>query len=374
MRRILACCVILISAAAFAQQAEKTNLQKLQEQQRKQIEQNYRRYKEVPGKFKMSEVCRLRNEKGKWRMETNLPAGKDYQQNRVNVEGLDGIVLVSLGPKRNDLPDNFSLNYHDFSNPQALQVTTSISVNYGGLNINRHAQMLSGGYSSVQFNQGQQYDDFGRMMPNSTIVTLSANISDETGVGTSFTVQAPDFTTLVRRHGEQVDRYLRPVLRDLHMESVLAADIVVARQVLADDMIPDRDAAASVKQLLAGLDADKFTEREDTARKLAELGPAMALAVHHLDRATLSGQQCALLDAVTAAYRPRPEGDIPRLRNDISFLLDCLYCDDEAIRVVAARRLWIKSGFGADFDIKAPFEKRVDMIEAVRKQAFADSR
>ena len=55
----------------------------------------------------------------------------------------------------------------------------------------------------------------------------------------NFAIQAADFQALVREHGREADEFVRPLLRQIGQESVLAPDEQVAWQVLSDRWRPD---------------------------------------------------------------------------------------------------------------------------------------
>jgi hypothetical protein len=358
----------LTARSASAAAAVKSALEREQERARQQVEQSYRGSREQPGTMKMPEVCRLRFEKGKWLVGTSLPAGARNQQTRVNIEGLPGITVVNVGGGRGlgfRPPDSFNLSNHNFSDPAAIQITTIVQLNYGSLTISRTAQTPVG-YSSVTLSQGNVWDEWGQAPRSDQAIVLSVQNSDRNGQGGIVQYTGADLPALRRQHPKEVTEHLRPLLRQLHLESVLAVDALTAWQAFADELKPDAQVQAEVHELLPALDSDQFQEREAALGKLQGKGKAMALAVAHMDRSGLTDQQNTLLDTAVAPFRPQRASELAKMKNDADFLLDCLYAEDEAVREVALEKLRSKLGREVEFDLKGDFDKRSAMIDAIR--------
>jgi len=150
------------------------------------------------------------------------------------------------------------------------------------------------------------------------------------------------------------------------MESVLAADPMIAWQVFAEDLKPDIATLRQVQALLPALDSNSFQERDQALQSLRQKGLPVAVAITHLDRNKLSDQQNMLLDTAMTAFQPQRGADLGKWRNDQDFLLDCLYTEDQAIRTAAFEALEKKFGRRIQFDVTADFDTRRAAIDALR--------
>jgi hypothetical protein len=366
LRRI-AFILALASASQSALAQNQPLLQKRQHELRDQSEQTTRGIKELPGIFKLREVFDVHADKAFWVLTSGMPLGERNQPVRLKIEGLAGVnVLTMSASGKNKTPDTFTFTNTNFSDPRAVQIATHLTLNYGTLIMGRYAQLLDG-YHNVTLNQGNIFDDdFGRAAGRSA-VQFSVQIGDSQGTSqTNIQFIAPDFATLRRQHPKEVNEYLRPLLRQLQMESVLAADPLIAWQVFADDLKPDPAALKEVQVLLPSLDADSFQERDKALQYLQRKGLPVAIAISHLDRSKLSDQQNMLLDTAMSAYQPQRGAELGKWRTDSDFLLDCLYTDDLAIRTAALEALQKKLGKKINFDVTADFDTRRAAIDALR--------
>jgi len=357
--------LVLAFALQSAHAQNQQLLQKRQKEQRDQSEQTSRGIRELPGAFKPRDVFDIRVEKNSWVLTTNLPATSRAPM-RLKVEGLEGVnVLQITASSKNRTPAEFTFTNTSFSDPRAVQVASHLTLKYGTLSMGRYAQLLDG-YHNVTLSQGNILDDvFGRV--GLAGVQFSVQIGDSQGTSqTNIQYIAPDFATLRRQHPKEIDQYLRPVLRQLHLESVLAADPMIAWQVFADELKPDPAAVKQVEAFLPVLDSDSFKERDSALWYLQHKGLPIAVAIRHVDRNKLSDQQNTLLDTVMAAYQPQRGADLSKCRNDTDFLLDCLYTEDLAIRTAALDALQKKLEKPIKFDVTADFETRRTAVDALR--------
>jgi hypothetical protein len=366
--------LILALGLQSAQAQNQALLQKRQKELRDQSEQTTRGIYELPGTYKLRDVFDVRADKNSWTLTTKMPATHRNQPLRLNIDGLHGVnVLTMSASNKNKTPDNFTFTNTNFSDPRAVQVATHLTLNYGNLIMGRYAQLLDG-YHNVTLNQGNFLeDDFGRAKDDSgraggrTAVQFSVQIGDSQGTSqTNIQYTAPDFATLRRQHPKEIDQYLRPLLRQLQMESVLAADPMIAWQVFAEDLKPDQQTLKEVQALLPALDADSFQDRDRALHALRQKGLPVAVAITHLDRTKLSDQQNMLLDTAMAAFQPQRGADLSKWRNDTDFLLDCLYTEDLAIRTAALDAFQRKLGKLIQFDVTADFDARRVTIDAMR--------
>jgi hypothetical protein len=356
-----------LALALALQSAHAQNLlQKRQKEQRDQSEQTTRGIRELPGSYKLRDVFDLRADKNTWTLTTNMPSAQRTPV-RLKIDGLEGVSVLTMGPsERHRTPDTFNFTNTNFSDPRAVQVATHLTLNYGTLIMGRYAVLLDG-YHNVTLNQGNIFEeDFARAGAR-TAVQFSVQIGDSQGTSqTNIQYIAPDFATLRRQHPREIDQYLRPVLRQLQLESVLAADPMVAWQVFGEELKPDPATLKEVQALLPALDSNSFQDRDRALQSLQEKGLPVAVAITHLDRSKLSDQQNKLLDTAMAAFGPQRGSDLGKLRGDQDFLLDCLYTEDLAIRTAALEALEKKLGKRVKFDVTADFNTRRAAIDAMR--------
>jgi len=345
-------------------------LQKRQREQRELSEQTTRAIREIPGAFRLRDVFEVRaNDKNAWVLTTNMPPTRN-QPVRLRIEGLEGSNVLSIsGSGKSKTPDSFTFTNTSFSDPRAVQIATSLTLHFGTLSMGRYTVLIDG-YHNVTLNQGSIFEDDFRGSQEGrdrTGVQFSVQIGDSQGTSqTNIQYIAPDFATLRRQHPKEIDQYLRPLLRQLQMESVLAADPMVAWQVFADDLKPDPATLTIVQALLPALDSDSFQDRDRALQSLQQKGLPIAVAITHLDRSKLSDQQNMLLDTAMAAFQPQRGADLSKWRNDHEFLLDCLYTEDLAIRTAALDALQKKLGRVVKFDVTADFATRSAAVDAMR--------
>lgn len=346
-------------------------LAKRQQERRQQHEQTYRQCRELPGVFTMRDVCRLRLEGNLWTV-TSLAATKARnQQVRIKIQGLGGhaphaVLHTSsrrfFGGKLNE----FNLTLASFDDPQYVQVTTTVSVQYGSLAITRVRETTSG-FHTIALHHGHLLDDdFGNPLSPRSGVVMSISHHTEAGEPSNLQLIGADIADLRRRHPVETERHLRPLLRQVAAESILAADPITARQVFSKELTPDPQVATALAAILPELDLPQASRRDSALGALREQGSALALAVAHLDRRGLTDQQNTLLDAAVSPYFPNPAAEVRRLRDDSEFLMDCLYSDEPAIRAAAHQRLQSHLGRPIPFELDAPPDRRSDLIESLR--------
>jgi hypothetical protein len=262
-----------------------------------------------------------------------------------------------------------SFNTWDFSDP-AL--------------IDRHLQVL-GGPTNLQVvydieyldRDGVQWSQEVSLMQKSDPaapdqVTLRMETSPDSGPGVPTTIPpiiAPSFTALRTEHPLEFEQYVRPTFRALRQDpAVLGVDSRMAWQVLGDTVKPPADVAAKVSSVLAQLNADDFATRAAAAKQLDSLGEPAALYLMSADRSALTPEQKARCEKFLAGYRPLTEPQVRAFRENVNFLLDCLYSDDPALRSAALQHLGKAVGHDVQFDLDAPPPQRVSAIAALRQR------
>ena len=182
------------------------------------------------------------------------------------------------------------------------------------------------------------------------------------------TLVAETFAALRRQHPHEVDAFVRPLLRELRQEAAFAPDAATAWQVLSDRWPLDASTEARVRAELPALDAADFRHREAAVTRLRAVGRDAALAIRRMDRAGLSAEQNARLDGVAARFEPLRASRAAELRQDPTFLLDCLYADEPNARRLALARLAEIVGRPLAIDVDAPLDVRVPAVDRLRSE------
>jgi hypothetical protein len=181
------------------------------------------------------------------------------------------------------------------------------------------------------------------------------------------TLGADNIIELRRQYPNETSTYLDPIFRTLRMGGLLSrVDPRLAWQVFADAFVPSEKLKSDLKNVLAKLDADSFQDRETAARELTQLGQPAALALMRMDRKNLTEEQRTRVDAFLSQFRTVPPEQAEKYRRDTDFLLDCLFADDEALRVRALEQLRRVTGKSIEFDVTADADHRLAAIEKLR--------
>jgi hypothetical protein len=316
---------------------------------------------------KPHEIMRLRVEDKVLILRTPLYSTSGDGYARVKIDGLNGCALVRVQGGADTIdgdlvtPFNFQFTLNDYTQPQRI-TTFSVTSEQTYLTISKSVQ-LPDGYSNIQLIERIGSPGYGQNGAVQLVVSESA--AREHSI-TNVNLEACDFFELIRANPREADQYLRPLLRELGQEEALAPDPLVAWQVFADRWQADPSTTAQVKALLPKLDADDFRVREQALRELQDLGRDGAAVMVHLDRSKLTAEQSDRIDRALTAYAQLPAKEASRLRNNRSFLLDCLNCDELALRQAAYEQLSKLHG-PLMLDIKSDPETRAGAIAALRK-------
>lgn len=191
---------------------------------------------------------------------------------------------------------------------------------------------------------------------------------DQEQESTRLHLTASDLAALSREHPREVDEYLRPALRQLGIESLVAVDERVAWQVFADQWTPDEQTTQTVNEILPLLNSSDYRQREAATGQLQRLGVEGALALLHIDRTGLSEEQKTRIDSVISAYQTLSPDEVRKLREDVGFLLDCLLIDNPRLRHAALKQLRRVAGRPVEYDEKADASRRSDQVARLREQ------
>lgn len=359
----------LLLPVALAEDAPPT-LKKRQKELCEQYTQSTIGLRELSGSYKLRDVLRISEVGNNWVLTTAIRPTRPTQPARLSIEGLEGISVLTLSDSiKDNIPESFTFTHTHFNDSRAVQVSSHATLSYGTLSLGRYAQLIDG-YHHVTFRQGDIYDDdASAAAAGRGGVKFTVQVGDSNGTSqTNISYVAADFKTLRREHPREIDLYLRPLLRQFQIESLLAADPMIAWQVFADDLKPNESTLREVRQLLPALDSESFQDRERALADLQRKGMPAAVAISHIDRRKLSDQQNIMLDAAVAPFQPQRRANLSGLRDDTDFLLDCLYTDDAAIRAAALEALRKKLD-DVKVDINADLAARSAAIDAIRNGA-----
>jgi hypothetical protein len=317
---------------------------------------------------KIDEVLRIHLDDGQLVVEPVLEADREYQERRAELEGLAEPAKILCWLLSQDLGQvQFELSVENYTDPlvmgrlhlQARPAPNDTSKLLARLDIEKIWDTPTG-HRRVFFTQAD----------NSAELIISG---EENGAGqTDRTLTERDFATLRQKHHADTERWLRPILRELHQESVFAADPAAAWQVLASDWPLDEKMRPAIAAQLSSLDDDDFRVRLRAADELEKLGRDGALVIMRMDRAALSPEQSLRLDEVVSRFEPLTWTTALRLRNNPGFLLDCLYGDDAIARKLALNRLREMTGKPIPFDLNGPPDARVIAVNALREKLLGE--
>ena len=341
----------------------------------------------------VDDVFQIRMESKSLVLRTRLPTSPDGGFERASLDGINGGVMVTVQRRADDpagavtrlpmdapmlrwfaqgligvadVPETLNLSISDFSTPKQRR-TIAISSQQqpaAALTISKTIQFLDNRLHMVQITQmrGPQSNGVGM---------FQLMISDVTSPGAApeqLNFDAPDFFTFVREHPREAEQYVRPMLREIGQEAVFAPEELLAWQVFSDLWKPDPLATRRVKALLSGLDAEDYRVRDATLRQLARLGRDGAAVMLHMDRSHLTPEQNLRIDRALAPYAQLSLREVLHLRSDSSFLLDCLYSDESALRRAALDRLRLVARPDIRFDVNGDPVARAAAVAVLRQQ------
>jgi hypothetical protein len=224
---------------------------------------------------------------------------------------------------------------------------------------------------SVQYIQNGMNDGSD---PEETPVKLFISVNDLTSNEKTVNLKllANDIADLRRKYPRETATYFQPMLAALSQDDIVfAVDHRTAWQVLSASLPIDHAIEEKVTTLVKQLDADEYAARESAGESLEKLGEPAALVVMRMTRAGLSSEQNSRLDAFLAPYKPLKDEDAKKYAKDVTFLLDCLYTDDPAVRRIALHQIEELTGRPSDLKIDASPTQWKAMVRQLRKSLLA---
>lgn len=354
--------VLLMAAPAWPQAASTAPpSDEMRQRQRETHERLMARLQMLPGTHELSDVFELApDDEGRLTLTSRFASQISTGMQRIQIAGWEGnsTLIVSGVRGQEGVPLSFNLSNENYEATDAFRISTSLRLSGGNLRIQRETWFEDRREQIVLIQQAARGN-------NPALVRLQILPG---GDESSQTLEAPTFETLRRTHPAPMHEYLRPILRDLGIESLLAADPLVAWQVFSDHWQPDAQLADRVASLMRQLDANDYEQREAALLKLQEMGPTAALLASRRPADSLSAQQQSMIDILMETFRPIDSADLQRLRTDPDFLLDCLYSEDLILRQIALEQLEELLGHEVDVDIAGDTAERAQTIERLRQE------
>lgn len=349
------------------QPATQPTLEQLKQQEREAFEARNTDTRSI-GPFTVNQVVRLGIKEN--RLAITSAIGPTDGDCRINVSDDTGYWRggVRSHPAMEAEPMFYTFEKYDFLDPRTVYSHAQVLAIPSQVQIVGDWEFPDGLLHVTLIDSAGSVDtDEGIVTPGST--TLFVNGYDhEGGRNVNVRLRAADLRSLRREHPREVSAYLRPVLRELHADELVATDPKLAWQVLGAERTPDPQVRQKVQAILPELDAERFADRERAAQALRDLGVEGALVLLQLDRSTLSPEQNARVEDVIAAYHQAADTDVSRLADDVDFLLDVLLIDDAELRRLALQRLRTRVDRPIEFDIDATLRQRADRIADLRAE------
>jgi hypothetical protein len=261
---------------------------------------------------------------------TKLPAAEQAVARAPGLPGLTRVRIVRdlIDPNRPPM-EQFNFDNVDYTVPGIVALHTAVTQTPGKLTVTQDRERLDDEVHSIQLIQstGEIGEGEKRIMLYVQI-TAAPEVKKQLG--------ADNIIELRRKYPNETATYLDPIFRTLRMGGLLSrVDPRLAWQVFADAFVPSEKLKSDVKNVLAKLDADSFQDREAASRELAQLGQPAALTLMKMDRNRLTEEQRTRVDAFLSQFRTVPPEQAERYRRDTDFLLDCLFAEDQALRIRA---------------------------------------
>ncbi len=322
----------------------------------------------------LSSVLQLGLRKGHLTLTTRLPATRG--QSRVEIIDLPGICSLNLRQVGNEPagkgayePDLFLLERYRFDELDSTVSALTVEALPTSVQLSWSSETLTGITQVMLIDQVSPTGPADDRAPANVIFKVSTHNNSGEGAEDAVELKSSDFVTLRREHPAEVQRYLGPIIRELHSDDeILPSDTVLAWQIFSGDAVVtdelERKTRAGVKQL----DADDFAERDAATAALKKMGPVVAVALQRIDRATLSPQQSNIVDGLVKSFHPVTDETARKLGGDPAFLLSCLADDDPFVSQAALTRLRKVTGRAVPFDLTATRSVRRDAIEILRRR------
>jgi hypothetical protein len=352
--RVVIFCSVVFAAAPALRADPASDYRGQIRQQREQFETSVRAQPRLD-QTRIDQLFQLRLEGKHLVLDTRLPPTRSYSSMRAELEGFAFPAVVARSRLGRAGASQFEFVLDDYADPDSFARLHVLS-RPGMLHLDKMDQRFDG-TSRVRLIQGERQ------------VHLAVFDRDRTR---NVTLVADDFAALRREYPREVDQFVRPLLREIRQEAAFAPDAATAWQVLADAWpLGDPSLPGRLAAELPALEDDDFRLREAAAGRLLALGRDAVLVIRRMDRAPLTAEQNAQLDALADRFEPLPRRRAAELRDDATFLLDCLYADEATARRLALARLSKLVGRPLELDVDVPLDMRVPLVDRLRREILA---
>jgi len=263
-------------------------------------------------------------------------------------------------------PRDFNFLQQEFVGPTSLQVNTTVILGAGRLTLARETEDANA-TSSVQLLQDPPPPDAVPNPDEPPVRLYVSKLKSDGSPDLQVRHTAQSFRELCLQYPQDINQYVRPILRELKQESaVFAPDAKLAWQVLSEDWKPSQSLIEKVRALVGKLDAGDFKQRSAAMEELKGLGQPAAIVLLKTDRSKLSAEQQGAVDSLLESYVLVSNDQAAKLREDLDFLIDTLSSDDPQLRQLAWQRLEKLTNVQVQFDPAADPAARADAIERLR--------
>jgi hypothetical protein len=354
---LIAVCILVPSALA-APTTLPTDRHAVLQQQRERYIQTVKALR-LMDQHRMRDIIQLQVKDGQLALKTLVKPWPDFAGRRVQLEGVaaPGSISFTQVIPNNPASGQFEFRFEDYPNGDV----------FGQLRLQWHPWATGqGGDLSIEKAE-QTSHSFWRMfyMQNAGMARLLVFATNTGGAQNvqSCNFMEKDFATLRRRHPQEVEQWMRPVLHWLQQDAIFAPDVNEAWQVLEQEWPVSEPTRQAVARLLPELNAERSSVRNHAADELAALGREGASAILRLKRSQLTLEQNVRLDEVIARFDRVSADAATRMGRSPDFLLDCEYCPDATVRSLATERLGKMLGHRVVLD---PAD--ADAVEKLRQQ------
>lgn len=322
--------------------------------------------KPIDGEFNLHDLFSIRlDDKGFIKLTPNLPANLG-PSSRLKVRGFDTPIRLDLERDEKEAISELRFVITNFNHTHAIVVESQVHWSPEVMVIDQMSRFQTGQNYVSLIQQDTAPEE--KKLPRG--VSLRVMLGDIPGQSAADTFEAESFVQLREKNWNEVEQYLRPILRELRLTSLLAVDPKLAWQVFAAEWDPDPKVVKQLEDMLPALNAEDFKERRNATQKLKELGEPVVPAILKLDRQKLTPEQNTALDSVLASLL-KPQSELTKLRNDPNFLVDCLYSADQQVVRAALRRINQLLNKEEKLDASATPDQRSQTAEALRRELAA---
>ncbi|MDP9172855.1 MAG: hypothetical protein M3O30_03200 [Planctomycetota bacterium] len=213
---------------------------------------------------------------------------------------------------------------------------------------------------------------FARQQPRFTLRVFED--SAQGGRTLVATVRADSFDELVKYNQDEVEEFVRPMLRDMEIEYLMPPADLQAIQVFEKESPIDPRVTNKVQALVRNLDADSAEDRDAATKQLVRIGAPAVVLLLRMDHAVLSPEQLTRINSVCGEAKLVSKEQARTLKKDVGFLISCLSSQDRNLRIQGLKTLEATMGTKIEFDVDASAQMRSDIVEKLRAELQPQTR